>query len=403
MVRLLKRLVKGVLYCFFRATRPISRTFFEAQEIGDPAFHSFIGYYDIQPFSRDESKIVCNRCPSKHNGRAMDVPLEVGYVELSSGEFHLIDTVPVWCWQQGCRLQWVMWKGQEVLLYNTLRDGALCTVLYDVEQGAQVDALPYATYALSGDGAYVATLDFDYLERCRSGYGYDWKDMPDAPPTFFEIYNTQDSSLRARIGVEDVLEISPHESMFDDRATHYFNHLHFNPLSNRLMVFHIWDIAGKRRVRALTLNLDGTDIRDVTGGTHVSHYWWMDDQHLLFYGTDLQHGMGFHIYKQDGGYVRSLSKDMPRGDGHPSFNPVDVNMVLSDSLVNLKSERDLWLYDMVQEKRMMLGHFYSPPQYSGAIRCDLHPRWSVAGTLVSVDSTHDGYRKIVVIDPAKPL
>ena len=38
------------------------------------------------------------------------------------------------------------------------------------------------------------------------------------------------------------------------------------------------------------------------------------------------------------------------------------------------------------------------PGSSGDVRCDLHPRWSPDGKIVTVDSIHDGRRAIYQLD-----
>lgn len=370
--------------------------------LGDPKYHTFIGYYDIQPFSADGTKVLGGRCPSSHNGRAMDRPLEIGWFDLESRAFTAIDETPLWCWQQGCRLQWVMWQGKEALLYNTMSDdGEPVSVLYDPQSRSRIAALPLPAYAMDASGRYIASLDFDALERHRPGYGYDWQDKGSGALMGVTLYDTQSGERREILSMADILAVNPHPSMLEGGSVHYINHLHFNPSSSRLMVFHIWDNAGKRRVRALTLDLDGGNIAEVTGGEHVSHYWWLDDERLLFYGTDKERGAGFHIYNQAGGYLAQLTQGMPKGDGHPSLLMSSHGQwLVSDSLPNAQFERDLWLYDMGREKRLDLAHFKSPLKFSGPIRCDLHPRWAADGRYVAVDSAHAGYRQIVLLSVA---
>lgn len=366
--------------------------------IGDSAYHSFIGYYDIQPFDAQEKRVLIGRVPAFHNGRAMDMPLEIGLYDLDSGDYTKIDDTALWCWQQGCRLQWVNWRGQPAVLYNAMNDGAPASVIVDADTGARLAVLPVPTYCMSADGRLVASLDFDTLERRRAGYGYDWKQNPATEDMAVSLYDTQTGESREILSVAQARAINPHESMSAPDAVHYFNHLHFNPSASRLLVFHIWDVGGKRRVRALTMDVDGGRIADVTGGVHVSHYCWDGDDALIVYGTDPALGAGFHRYAQSGGHLAHFTAEMPDMDGHPTLCPVFAHWMVSDSLVNRDYERDVWLYDLARKRRFDLAHFKSPPRYSGAIRCDLHPRWSPKGGLVAVDSAHAGYRQVVILN-----
>jgi hypothetical protein len=58
--------------------------------------------------------------------------------------------------------------------------------------------------------------------------------------------------------------------------------------------------------------------------------------------------------------------------------------------LHLVRERDL--------RRIELGRFYAPPEATGQVRCDLHPRWNRDGTQVCIDSTHEGSRQMYVLD-----
>ena len=50
-------------------------------------------------------------------------------------------------------------------------------------------------------------------------------------------------------------------------------------------------------------------------------------------------------------------------------------------------------------RRYPLGHFRSPPAYTGEWRCDTHPRFSPDGRKVVIDSPHGGNgRQMYLID-----
>ena len=59
-----------------------------------------------------------------------------------------------------------------------------------------------------------------------------------------------------------------------------------------------------------------------------------------------------------------------------------------------------YLYHVATGKRARwLGHFHSPPEYTGEWRCDTHPRFSPDGRMVIIDSPHGGNgRQMYLID-----
>jgi hypothetical protein len=48
------------------------------------------------------------------------------------------------------------------------------------------------------------------------------------------------------------------------------------------------------------------------------------------------------------------------------------------------------LFHVATGKVYPLGHFFSPKEYAGEWRCDLHPRFSPDGRRVTIDSPHTG-------------
>ncbi|MDB6129837.1 MAG: hypothetical protein JWM04_944 [Verrucomicrobiales bacterium] len=57
-----------------------------------------------------------------------------------------------------------------------------------------------------------------------------------------------------------------------------------------------------------------------------------------------------------------------------------------------------YLYNVKSEKRISLGMFHSPQEYTGEWRCDNHPRSNVQGTQVCIDSPHQRGRQMYMID-----
>ena len=60
--------------------------------------------------------------------------------------------------------------------------------------------------------------------------------------------------------------------------------------------------------------------------------------------------------------------------------------------------RTLLLFRTADSERFDIGRFFSPPEITGEIRSDLHPRWSRDGEKVCFDSAHEGTRQMHVAD-----
>ncbi|RKU26018.1 hypothetical protein C6497_14640 [Candidatus Poribacteria bacterium] len=59
---------------------------------------------------------------------------------------------------------------------------------------------------------------------------------------------------------------------------------------------------------------------------------------------------------------------------------------------------ELMLYNITENRKVFLGKFQQDKQFTGDIRCDLHPRWSTDGKTITFDSIHENTRQIYCID-----
>lgn len=364
--------------------------------LGDPRHHTFFGYYDLSPFDPEGGRLLACRV-----ARARPEAMEIGfYPAVEAGDFTPVAETETWCWQQGCRLAWAPQLGKEHILFNSLGRGRYEAAVFDLAQRREVTRLVAPVYDLSRDGAYGLSVNFARLQRLRPGYGYTAlgdTTAGEGAPGGDGIWLLDVAANDARLlhSLAEVAAVAPQPSMAG--ATHYFNHLAWNPSGTRFLFFHIWEPPGSaRHIRLLTSDARG-NLRLVTNERMVSHYAWIDDRQMLLFAEfdgvrgyyeldDLPHG------EQRPRRVNA----MPDHDGHPTWNAV-AGRFLFDSLPDRLSERSLMTYRPGNVAVQRLAAFYSPPGLAGERRCDLHPRWSRDGRRVAVDTAHAGYRQIAVV------
>jgi hypothetical protein len=97
-----------------------------------------------------------------------------------------------------------------------------------------------------------------------------------------------------------------------------------------------------------------------------------------------------------------VGRDVLTRDGHCSFTR-DGTWLLTDTGPDEKNLQTLLLWNVVEERKVILGRFKSPPPFRGETRCDLHPRWSRDERQVCFDSIHEGTRQVYVIDVSSIL
>jgi hypothetical protein len=84
-------------------------------------------------------------------------------------------------------------------------------------------------------------------------------------------------------------------------------------------------------------------------------------------------------------------------DGHCSYSP-DRQWILMDLYPDISNHRTLLIYNDKNNTRIDIGRFHSPRKLRDEIRCDLHARWNRDGTLICIDSAHEGTRQMYILD-----
>ena len=111
------------------------------------------------------------------------------------------------------------------------------------------------------------------------------------------------------------------------------------------------------------------------------------------------HGDRFYLYKDETDQVEVVGLNDMTVNGHNTYLPQTNNeWVLNDTYPDRNRLQHPYLYHVPSRKKVPLGHFLSPAQYTGEWRCDTHPRASRDGKLVCIDSPHNGGRQMYLID-----
>lgn len=106
--------------------------------------------------------------------------------------------------------------------------------------------------------------------------------------------------------------------------------------------------------------------------------------------------MRYHLYHLDTGAVDVIGDKDLREDGHPTYITQDV--ILSDTYPDRKRCQELFTFNITLQKKTIIAKFFSPQEFTGELRCDLHPRISADGKKGCVDMIHDNRRAICLFD-----
>ncbi|MDB6137038.1 MAG: hypothetical protein JWO94_110 [Verrucomicrobiaceae bacterium] len=371
-----------------------------------PGFHWF-GYYDKFQFSPDGRFVLGNHVTFEHRSPTAEDTIKVGMVDLQDGDKWIeLGETHAWNWQQGCMLQWVPGTAGTVM-WNDRVDGQLVCHLLEVQTGKK-RTLPHPVYNVSPDGRWGLAPDFRRLNDCRPGYGY--AGLPDPNANTLVPEDAGIWKIDMETGKQDLLitfadaAAIPYEGGFSKGAKHWFNHLLFSPNGERFIFLHRWRGATEGKgfsTRLFTASKDGKDLYDLDPLGKTSHFVWRDPQHVFAWAYHPSHGERFYLYGDKTRDVEVVGPDKMPVNGHNTYLPGTGNQwVLNDCYPDKQRLQNPYLYHIPDDRRVPLGHFYSPALYTGEWRCDNHPRSSRDGKWVCIDSPHNHGRQMYLIDLA---
>lgn len=365
-----------------------------------PKFHWF-AYYDKLQFDPTGRYALGMQVDFEHRSPGAEDAITIGMIDLQDGDrWTELGQSTAWCWQQGCMLQWRPGSATEILWNDRQGDRYVCHIL-DVRT-RQRRTVPHPIYAVSPDGRWAVATDFRRLKDTRPGYGYNGLEDPWA-----DVLAPQDSGIW-RVDLEtgrqelviSLAEIAriPWRDRDLSQAKHWFNHLLVNPDGTRFEFLHRFRAIEDRAhtTRMFTANPDGSDLRILDENGVTSHFIWRDPQHILAWSR-YQTPHGFFLFRDQPQVT--VEPVLIAGDGHCSYLPGN-EWILCDTYPDRpQRNQTVYLYHVAAQRRVDLGHFPLPPEYTGEWRCDTHPRFSPDGQYVVIDSPHTGAgRQMHLID-----
>jgi hypothetical protein len=375
--------------------------------IFDKENHITCGYYDICPFDTAEKKILAIQVKANKNPiNKIFETASIGYYRLDEQNraFNKVGQTDTWNWQQGCRLRWFPNYENQYVFYNDLIGDHYGSKIQDIDNKELITLLDYPIYDLDSNGYFGLSLNFSRLQRLRPGYGYNNfidETSNDISPKNDGIWLVDIKKNNAFLlySLNEIASIQPHKSM--QNAEHYFNHLSFNPSGTSFLFFHLWvDEIGKRYSRLFTSETQGDNLFLLNNDKPVSHYTWMSDEHLLVTTIFDKSRTRYNLYHRKNGYEYAIGINRLITDGHPTFIDHQTRLV-TDTYPDKWRIQKLMIYDIEASNNRIIDMEYSPTNFTGEIRCDLHPRTSVSDNLLCIDVVKKNRRAIKIINISK--
>jgi hypothetical protein len=366
-----------------------------------PPGHHFFGYYDKSPWNASQTLMLAHEAAFNDRAPRSDDSLKVGIVHPDERRFVPLGESFAWNWQQGAMLAWHPADPERLFVNNDRRKGRLTSVVRDVD-GREIVRYDRPIYALSPNGRLGWSLNFARLAEHRPGYGYagvadPWSDQPHPAEDGIELIDLASGEHRLVVSLDEVAANLPGAE--SDTRHHWFNHLQPSPAGTRVAFFHLWrEGAQGWGARLYTMDAEGSNLNCALDTHRISHYDWLDEDHILVWARRPSGGEGFLLVDVRNGHWKPYASDVLTEDGHDSFSP-DRRWVLNDTYPDANDMRTLMLVSWPTGRRIDIARLYSPKsRWWGEIRCDLHPRWSRDGTRVCIDSVHEGSRQMYELD-----
>ncbi|MCB1226568.1 MAG: hypothetical protein KDK99_12205 [Verrucomicrobiales bacterium] len=379
-----------------------------------PKFHWF-GYYDKWEFDPTDRFVLSNQVDFEGRTPTADDRIQVGMVDTENGDAWIeLGKSDAWGWQQGCMLQWRPGSKNEVV-WNDREDGHHVCRVKNIDTG-KVRTLPRPIYALSPDGKWAVTADFARIQNLRPGYGYQGVADPyraERCPEQSGIWrmNMETGESELIVTLASLADI-PYQGQKLHDQWNYVNHLLVSPDSQRFIFLHRWRAKGPDDAgfavnngfvtRMFTANLDGSGRFVLDPSGYTSHFVWRDPQHVCAWTKPEGKESAFYLFKDKTDSVETVDMEAMPVNGHNTYLTLGNGQewILNDCYpTGIRRQQIPYLYHVPTKRRIELGRFHSPKDYTGEWRCDTHPRSSHNGKKVVIDSPHGGNgRQLYLLD-----
>lgn len=366
---------------FLFAKRPGEMASVPAESV----FDGFFGYYDKTPWSMDGRFYLYHSILD--NGL-----LGIEVADLCEDKVTRMDVTSAWSPQQGAMLQWL--PNSKKIVFNTIHSNSLCSKVVSIEDGTS-SICPFPVQTVHPEGGSFLSLNYRRLYKIRPEYGYSMV-VENFSPLQAESgdgiwhVDLESGASKLILSIAALKNFEPRSEM--NGASHKVNHIIYSPSGKRFVFMHRWlGKKGKFSRLYVASSPNASDLKLLMDERMVSHYSWRDDDHLIVYGRTLVNGDCYYLVNVASGNIEPIGKGVLNrwGDGHPTFSP-DRRWIITDTYPDKRRMRRLLLWDTLKEELQEVGSFFAPWKFDGVARVDLHPRWSPDGTMISIDSAHEG-------------
>ena len=400
--------------------------------------NSFFGYYDHQPFSNDMKYFVCHQL--KKNTKIKSTikthhdsfnKINLNLYKFENNKIKFLKTLcesKFFNFQQGIRPIWI---NNDELIFNSIKNNTLVATKYNLKTNSFINYdFPVQEILIEDNveeklledvkGPMLLSIDYKKLDYINKDYGYglNKESIHQKLYTHHGIigHDLNSNTEKFHLDIKRIHQLSKNKDIpIEDCEINHLHQFRKKELGSRVLctknsfafIYRSKSYNGFSELFYYVVGID--KLKRLYSGNLISHYCFINiDTFFAYLEHDNKNGFYEIECLKDRIFIRKQilkKKDDNSGDGHPSISP-NRKWIVYDNYPNKSREIHLFitetkLSDQNYNRKILLGKFLSPIKFNGYNRCDLHPRWSPDGKYISIDSTHEGYRKTYLIDISK--
>ncbi|HBD92603.1 MAG: hypothetical protein A2015_15915 [Spirochaetes bacterium GWF1_31_7] len=341
--------------------------------------NGFFGYYTSTPYNT-KNDYIC------HGLRSDSDPVKNTEIDIILNGLTISKTTS-WNYQQGAMLQWL---DDTSVIHNIFENGQFKSKIINIVTNEET-LINYPIYAVHKNCAL--SLNFSRLAKYRNEYGYNnipFKTMTfdDTHDGIFLIDLTKNTS-KLIVSIEDLKNNQSDARM--DQSVHKVNHIQFLPDGNSFIFFHRWfNKNGVKYTRLYYSSIETAELKILADCTMISHCNYIDNNTII--GWMSINGInGYYTINIQTGKTKKV--EILNEDGHPSITH-NGRYIVTDTYPDRSGMQSVVVFDIQLNQIIKKASFFSPIQYRGSTRCDLHPRWDADDKGFTFDSVHNGVREL---------
>ena len=342
----------------------------------------FFGYYDLNPFSLNSDLILCHSV--KKNSKYAEI---VVFNLNETKKTEVFDKTNAWSWQLGARLRWL--NNSRCIGFNFLEKDKGSFKIINIKSRKE-KIIKFPIFDINEKKMLGLSINFSVLEKFRPGYGFFHKEKENN----IKLISLKNSTIKLKIEAKQLLNCLKINKV----KCFYFNHLQFSKCGYFFSFFFIYKIDKNFKSTLFVYDSKKKIFFPITTSIEVpSQYFWVSSNKIIitivkdkivnYYEYDL---------KKKRKYI--LSYFPKNNDGHPSVNPKNKNLIVTDTYPDRLGNQTLLVINKKKKKYKSIAYFFNPENYYGKNKCDLHPRWSTCGKKICCDTAFNDKREMFIID-----